>query len=269
MTRLIQTPDMAALPGDVYFRYEDFAPGSYSHPHSHDFGQLNYVAHGTMTMHVEGQVFLSPAQWAVWIPPGRVHSSYNAGRAVYRSVYVARRFCARLPVETCALAISGILQAILMDFGERRTASPETPQDRRLARVLLDQLAQARPARAWLPSAPTPVTAAGARLGAVLAAMRAAPASPRRMRDWAEAHAMTPRTLERLARRELGMSLGDWRARMRYLLAIEGLEAGRPVHVLATELGYATPSAFIAMFRRFAGMTPEQYRARSTQEAAP
>ncbi|WP_246846031.1 helix-turn-helix domain-containing protein [Klebsiella pneumoniae] len=42
--------------------------------------------------------------------------------------------------------------------------------------------------------------------------------------------------------------------------AIESLEAGLTVQRIALELGYTTPSAFIVMFKRFTGTTPEQYR---------
>ncbi len=47
---------------------------------------------------------------------------------------------------------------------------------------------------------------------------------------------------------------------MRYLLAIDALEAGLSVQQIAYDLGYSTPSAFIAMFQREAGTSPEQFR---------
>ena len=38
-----------------------------------------------------------------------------------------------------------------------------------------------------------------------------------------------------------------------------GLAAGRPVTVLALDLGYDSPSAFIAAFKRAFGVTPARY----------
>ena len=56
------------------------------------------------------------------------------------------------------------------------------------------------------------------------------------------------------------MSFGEWRQRLRFLTALEALEAGQGVQQIAFDLGYSSASAFIAMFRREAGTTPEQYR---------
>ena len=42
------------------------------------------------------------------------------------------------------------------------------------------------------------------------------------------------------------MSLGEWRQRLRFLCAIDRLEAGQPVQQIAFDLGYSTASAFIA-----------------------
>jgi AraC-like DNA-binding protein len=56
------------------------------------------------------------------------------------------------------------------------------------------------------------------------------------------------------------MSFGEWRQRLRYLAAIEALESSRSVQEIAFDLGYSSGSAFIAMFQRQAGCTPEFYR---------
>ena len=56
------------------------------------------------------------------------------------------------------------------------------------------------------------------------------------------------------------MSFGEWRQRLRFLAAIEALESPRSVQDIGFDMGYSTASAFIAMFQRQAGCTPEQYR---------
>jgi AraC-like DNA-binding protein len=47
---------------------------------------------------------------------------------------------------------------------------------------------------------------------------------------------------------------------LRFLRAIEALEAGTPIQSIAFDLGYSSASAFIAMFQRQAHCTPQQYR---------
>ena len=76
----------------------------------------------------------------------------------------------------------------------------------------------------------------------------------------------TERTLARHCQRELGMTFGEWRQRLRFLAAIEALEAGRgSSRSPSTSAG--SPSAFISMFRRLA--PPEQYRLASRAQTMP
>jgi AraC-like DNA-binding protein len=58
---------------------------------------------------------------------------------------------------------------------------------------------------------------------------------------------------------QTGMSFGAWRQQLRLLRALERLAAGEAVSTLALELGYASPSAFIAMFKRALGVPPGRY----------
>jgi AraC-like DNA-binding protein len=55
------------------------------------------------------------------------------------------------------------------------------------------------------------------------------------------------------------MSFGVWRQQLRLLRAPESLAANEPVTEVALALGYESPSAFIAMFRRCLGKTPGRY----------
>ena len=144
----------------------------------------------------------------------------------------------------------------LHTFPTRRSTDliPATDADLRLARVLYDQLRAVPVEPGYLPAAEHPA------LVEVLTRMRAAPEDHRSLAQWAASVHMTERTLARHCQRELGMGLGEWRQRMRYLLAIDALEAGLSVQQIAYDLGYSTPSAFIAMFQREAGTSPEQFR---------
>ncbi|MGY2293235.1 AraC family transcriptional regulator [Pseudomonas sp. SDO528_S397] len=250
----VRLADFPRLPGPVYFRYSDLAPDTECTPHRHAWGSLDYAARGVMRMDVAGSRFMSPPQYAVWVPPFTEHSSYNAQAAIYRSVGLCAELCEQLPQQPCALAISDILKAILNDFAQRGVNLPQTEADTRLAQVLVDQLKQAPVHDCFLPYASQPG------LLGVLEGMQAAPADNRPLAQWAEQAFVSERTLARQFVRELGMSFGEWRQRLRYLAAIEALDSARSVQDVAFELGYSTASAFIAMFQRRAGCTPEQYR---------
>lgn len=242
------------VPGEYFFRYDEFGAHTEAPPHSHSWGHLNYTPHGSMRMDTAGQRWVSPPQYGVWVPPGVVHSCYVAHAVVYRSVYLAPALCKALPAQPCSLRIGAIVKAILADFAVRDVHIPATDADLRLARVLYDQLLAVPVEPGYLPAAEHPA------LAEVLAQMRAAPQDHRSLAQWAASVHMTERTLARHCQRELGMGLGEWRQRMRYLLAIDALEAGLSVQQIGYDLGYSTPSAFIAMFQREAGTSPEQFR---------
>ena len=59
------------------------------------------------------------------------------------------------------------------------------------------------------------------------------------------------------------MSFNDWRQRLRVVSALGMLDAGLPVQDVARRLGYSTPSAFIAMFQRLTGESPDSARRRA------
>ena len=70
---------------------------------------------------------------------------------------------------------------------------------------------------------------------------------------------LAPRTAQRLFVDETGLGFAQWRQQLRLIHALERLSAGQPVAQVADALGYATPSNFIAMFKRAYGMTPGRY----------
>lgn len=256
MRTIALPPSFTDLPADVYFRAEDFGPETYMAPHAHAFGQLSFVSYGSMNIDVEGKRFLSPPHYAVWIPPNWKHSAYNEAAAAYRSVYISTRCSARFSDRPCALELSPILRAILVDFADRKIHVPGTGPDHRLAQVLLDQIEVAQPHEAFLPCA------LSGEIQSLLDALQNEPANCFSLAAWAGRLNMTVRTLERRCQRELGITLMEWRQRMRYLRALEWLDEGRTIQAIAFDLGYSTASAFIAMFKRVCGKTPEQYRLR-------
>jgi AraC-like DNA-binding protein len=93
----------------------------------------------------------------------------------------------------------------------------------------------------------------------ITTALRADPADDRTLDIWARAAGASSRTLTRLFLAETGMTFRQWQRQARLLAGLVRLADGQPVTVVALEVGYASPSAFIAMFRRALGTTPGQY----------
>ena len=96
--------------------------------------------------------------------------------------------------------------------------------------------------------------------GALLRHLEAHPSDERPLAELAAAFHSTERTISRRCRRELGMGFAEWRQRLRVVKALPRLAAGDKVEAIALDLGYASASAFIAMFRRLTGQTPDEHR---------
>ena len=58
---------------------------------------------------------------------------------------------------------------------------------------------------------------------------------------------------------ETGLSFAAWRQQVRLTHTLEMLACGEPVAIIADALNYASPSSFIAMFRRAFGESPARY----------
>lgn len=259
-TKLLSIPDFSRLPCPVYLRHDEFSADTHSDAHLHAWGQLNFVKHGLMEIEISGQRFVSPPQYAVWIPPHAEHSCYNRQAITYRSVYLSLDHCEHMPNEPCTLIISDILKAILNDFADRDVKVPQSEADVRLAQVIVDQLCMAPVELRYLPYAQSPG------LVSILQALQADPGSNRPLIEWASQVHVSERTLARQCVRELGMSFGDWRQRLRFLTAIVALEGRRSVQEIGFDMGYSSASAFISMFQRQAGCSPEQYRRQAKRE---
>jgi AraC-like DNA-binding protein len=81
----------------------------------------------------------------------------------------------------------------------------------------------------------------------------------RTLAAWGRAVGASARTLARLFAAETGMGFERWRTTARLAAALPLLAAGQPVGTTAYQVGYATPSAFVAAFRREIGTTPAEY----------
>lgn len=218
------------------------------------WGELNYALIGVLEFDVQGVRYLSPPQYAIWLPPDTLHSAHNKQDLRYVTVYVERALCADLPDALSTLSISPLLKAILADFAARDVTVPKTTEDLRLAEVMVDQIRLAPRCESYLPISDDPL------LRPVLSALQSDPGDRHSLAEWARRVGTTERTLSRRCQDDLGISFNEWRQRLKLVAALSMIEAGEPVHRIASELGYSNASAFIAMFRRLTGTSPTQLR---------
>lgn len=254
-TKHLQTaPFTDALPGEVVFRAAQMpADAAYPH-HRHQWGEFVYAFSGVMEVQLATEHYLIPPQYGLWLPPDVDHTGMNRQEASFCSVYVVPGRNARMPQQVCALTVSPLLHGLLEHLRQMPPALAQGAPHDRLLQVVLDQLEAAPVTGSYLPTSSDPL------LAPVLQALEAAPGDSRSVAEWAASVHTTERTLMRRCQSRLGMTLAEWRQRLRTVKAMAMLESGDKVEHIAQDLGYASTSAFIGMFRRLTGTTPDGYR---------
>ena len=220
--------------------------------HSHAWGQLTYAANGMIRVSAEGSSWIVPPQRAIWIAPEVEHqvTMLEAARLSPLRVHASR---APFTGESCReVEVSRLLReliAALMAGGDQLAQTRMAL----LGELILDELARApsRPIRVPLPR--------DKRLKALCEALIDAPGDNQTLAQWAQATGASERTLARLFDKELGMSFGQWRQQVRLAHGASLIARGLPLWQVAEQLGYASQSAFTAMFRKSFGSTPSAF----------
>lgn len=241
-------------PAPLSFRYEQYQADTEFDWHRHPWGQLNRISLGLLELQMPQRVLVAPADYLVWIPAGLPHAAHIRQALDYVSIYVAHDAAASLPAEPCLIAQTPLIRALLDDFCQRGLDTVGERWDVAQSQLLLHRLQQAGSVHDYLPDSDDRL------LLPILRGMRAQPGAATTLADWARQVHSTERTLARRFAQLLGMSFVQWRSRLRLLQALGWLKQGRTVSDIAAELGYATPSAFIAMFVKQTGITPDRYR---------
>lgn len=247
-------PFTDALPGDIVFRAAQMpADAAYPH-HRHHWGEFVYAFSGVMEVRLATEHYLIPPAYGLWLPPEVDHTGMNRREASFCSVYVVPGRTSRMPQKVCALNVGPVLRSLLEHLRHTPPALAQGAAHDRLLQVVLDQLEAAPVTGSYLPTSTDPL------LAPVLQALEATPGDARSVGAWAAWVHTTERTLMRRCQSQLGMTLAEWRQRLRTVKAMAMLEAGDKVEQIAHDLGYASTSAFIGMFRRLTGTTPDAHR---------
>jgi AraC-like DNA-binding protein len=225
--------------------------------HSHDWAQLVYASEGVMRVETDDGIWVVPSHRAVWIPAGIGHSVAMSGWVSMRTLYLLPELAAGLPRRCCVVEVAPLLRELILHAIAQGPLRRDRPEHRRLVDFLLDQL------RA-LPVVPLELPMPrDERALRVALRLRDDPGGTAALGALARDAGASRRTLERLFQRETGISLGRWRQQARLLHAMRRLAHGEPVTGVALEVGYESPSAFIATFSNAFGTTPGRfYRAR-------
>jgi AraC-like DNA-binding protein len=257
------TPDEAR---PVRVRARALSADTHFEPHRHAWGQLAYCATGIVQVMVtpeevglQAVTFIVPPSRAVWIPPNTRHAVSVREAAELRTLYIHSDAQPGAGLSCRMIRVSPLLRELVqaMDADSRRAAEPAREQ--LLTRLVLDELAHADTQQLGVP------LPQDKRLRALCEAVLRAPGERATLAQWAANAGASERTMARLFREELGTTYQEWRQQAVLAHALPLLARGASVNQVAAATGYASDSAFSAMFKAAVGHPPTRWSQQTDQ----
>ncbi|MGO4332431.1 helix-turn-helix domain-containing protein [Cupriavidus sp. 2TAF22] len=231
-----------ALPDRFYIDY-----------HSHPRAQLIYAYSGAILVTTGMGSWVVPPQRAVWVPGDVRHAMQACGEVEMRTVYVREDAVPSELTTCCVVAVPPLLRELVSEMVRMPVDYEENGRDGLVAGLLLQEM---RPLSVVPLHLPMPKDA---RLAKICARIVADPSDETSVEAWSRSVGASDRTIIRLFPEETGLTFSRWKQQARLMAAVRLLAQGRHVTDIALQLGYESPSAFSAMFRRALGMTPTEY----------
>lgn len=226
------------------------APRSRFERHAHESHQLAWAANGVLTVVADAGTWVLPPSRALWIPAGLAHETIASERSTMRTLYLDADACPIRWDSPRPVVVTPLLAALI----EHLSDTTLDPQHRSRAEELTFDLLEPVEVATVQVTMPHDERALE-----VARALVSSPADRRNLTAWGHEVGASGRTLTRAFLADTGIPFARWRTSVRLQAAIPLLAAGESVANVATYVGYETPSAFIAAFRRQTGVTPGAY----------
>lgn len=222
-------------------------------PHQHQKAQLLYALSGVMVVGSALGQWVVPPSRGLWLPAHCQHWIRMVGEVKVRTIFMPSEETTEMPAACCVLNISSLLRELII-------CTLNIPQDYsvaskqgRLIQVLIDELRPAPVLPMHLPSAQRP------RIQQICNHILQQPDQSLTATQWARHFHVHPKTIHRQFMQETGMTIGEWRQQAKLLIAMEMLAKGQKILDIALDLGYGSPSAFTAMFKKQLGIVPSAF----------
>jgi AraC-like DNA-binding protein/mannose-6-phosphate isomerase-like protein (cupin superfamily) len=227
-----------------------YPDGSASTRHAHRRGQFTFNLSGVTSLLTDEGSFVVPPGFGIWIPPGTVHQSRCWGEVRIQTIYVSPDAIPAYPPRFRLMQTSPLLRALIDEVVRLPDDPDETGREERIVHLLLDEIDRMPDVLLHVPVPQDP------RLARICRAVLADTSADGTLDAWAGLVGISRRTLTRLFRQETGSSFVEWQQKARLLEALARLGAGERVTQVALDVGYDSPSAFTAMFKRVLGAPP-------------
>ncbi len=228
----------------------DYAEGHDTGLHRHQRAQLLYATAGAMRVETRSAHYVVPAGRALWVPGGEPHAVRMAEAVAMRALFLREDAASAGPTATTVMAVTPLLHELILAACAEPLEWDVQGRGGHLAALIRDEIIRATTLPLGVPAL------RDARLRRLAQGLRANPADPRTLEQWAPHCGASPRTLARLFRAETGLGFSEWRQGLRLAEASALLAGGMTPARVAAAVGYASAPAFGAAYRAAFGTTP-------------
>ncbi len=231
----------------------DLPNGYFIDEHEHPRGQLIYAYAGAILVHIERGSWVVPPQRAVWVPAGTRHAMQACGTVEMRTIYIRPDAVPPELKSCCVVGVPPLLRELILAVVHMPIDYDDDGRDGLVVRLLLQEM---KP----LPLVPLHLPMPNdRRLARICTRILEDPSDETSIESWSRQIGASERTIIRLFPEETGLTYSRWKQQARLMSAVRLLAEGKHVTDISLQLGYESPSAFSAMFRRALGMTPTEY----------
>lgn len=224
-----------------------------AHSHAHSRAQIISCDRGIMEVHTPHTIWTVNPLQSVFIASMEEHQVYFPDHVTVLTAFVDESKLPPLPTQSFAFEPSSFFNSLLVKIVSFSNPSEPTDTQFRILEVFLDELALLTPSTTYLP------TSQNLRLKPILDSLKTDLSTKHTLAYYAQKSYMSSRTLSRLFQKELGMSFGDWKMRLKLMEAVKLLGEEKSIKEIALDLGYENVSSFITAFKNYFGKTPTNY----------
>lgn len=237
----------------VYAFSENYPHGHIEDWHSHDRIQLIHTLTGVIRVQTHEGIWIIPPGRGVWIPAHKPHALLSSGDVKARGVFIEDTMQHDIQNECRVVAIPALLRELISSAMDIQSEIQPESRNERLLQLILDEV-RLLPALAFnLPDPQSP------KLQQLCQRIKENLALEWSLEESAQQLHISSKTLARHFQKETGLHFSHWVRQAKLMQAMIDLAMNKPVLNVALDLGYESPSAFSAMFKRETSMTPSDY----------
>jgi len=237
----------------IYAFSENYPHGHIEDWHSHDRIQLIHTLTGVIRVQTHEGIWIIPPGRGVWIPAHKPHALLSSGDVKARGVFIEDTLQHDIQNECRVVAIPALLRELMSSAMDIQNEIQPESRNERLLRLILDEV-RLLPALAFnLPDPQNP------KLQQLCQRIKENLALEWSLEESAQQLHISSKTLARHFQKETGLHFSHWVRQAKLMQAMIDLAMNKPVLNVALDLGYESPSAFSAMFKRETSMTPSDY----------